>query len=234
MQFFWLPHINRFFITRFWGIVWIVLMSPFSWQCQNPCKLSLTSIIDWRAVQGTPPVARKANTWKMKETKPDLTNVLLYRRRPIRMRLLKMSMDSKSHSRHRSMCLPSPTIHTRLNDHCKLRSGFWRPGPWIPQRRSRTMLVWRPSVGRRPRIPREWKATLFTRARLDHLRRTILILSPTIHRWLDLLFTVSECTGLIHMLLSAGKRDLLFWYSNNSIRTFKRLSKTSFNNDQPR
>ena len=135
-------------------------------------------------------------------------------------------MDSKSHSRHRSMCLPSPTIHTRLNDHCKLRSGFWRPGPWTPQRRSRTMLVWRPSVGRRPRIPREWKenwATLFTRARLDHLRRTILILSPTIHRWLDLPFTVSECTSLIHMLLSAGKRDLLFWYSNNSIRTFKQL-----------
>ena len=35
---------------RLKGIVWIVLMSPFSWQCQNPCRLSLAFIIDWRVV----------------------------------------------------------------------------------------------------------------------------------------------------------------------------------------
>ena len=33
-----------------WGIVWIVLMSPFSWQCQNLCLLSLAFIINWRVV----------------------------------------------------------------------------------------------------------------------------------------------------------------------------------------
>ena len=33
-----------------WDIVGIVLMSPFSWQCQNPCGLSLAFIIDWRVV----------------------------------------------------------------------------------------------------------------------------------------------------------------------------------------
>ena len=35
-----------------WGIVWIVLMSPFSWQCQNLCLLSLAFITDWRVVLG--------------------------------------------------------------------------------------------------------------------------------------------------------------------------------------
>ena len=33
-----------------WGIVWNVLMSPFLWQCQNLCLLSLAFIIDWRVV----------------------------------------------------------------------------------------------------------------------------------------------------------------------------------------
>ena len=28
-----------------WGIIWIVLMSPFSWQGQNLCKLSLANIL---------------------------------------------------------------------------------------------------------------------------------------------------------------------------------------------
>ena len=38
---------------RLWGIVWIVFMSPFSWQCQNPGLLSLAFIcIDWRVVRG--------------------------------------------------------------------------------------------------------------------------------------------------------------------------------------
>ena len=32
------------------GIVWIVMMIPFSWQCQNLCLLSLAFIIDWRVV----------------------------------------------------------------------------------------------------------------------------------------------------------------------------------------
>ena len=35
---------------RLWGIVWIVLMSPFSWQCQNLCLLTLAFIIYWRVV----------------------------------------------------------------------------------------------------------------------------------------------------------------------------------------
>ena len=35
---------------RLWGIIWIVLMSPFSWLCQNLCLLSLAFIIDWRVV----------------------------------------------------------------------------------------------------------------------------------------------------------------------------------------
>ena len=30
--------------------MWIVLMSPFSWQCQNLCRLSLAFILDWRVV----------------------------------------------------------------------------------------------------------------------------------------------------------------------------------------
>ena len=33
-----------------WGIIWIVLMSPFSWQGQNLCGLSLAFIVDWRVV----------------------------------------------------------------------------------------------------------------------------------------------------------------------------------------
>ena len=37
---------------RLLGIVWIVLMSPFSWQCQNLCLLSLALITDWRVVCG--------------------------------------------------------------------------------------------------------------------------------------------------------------------------------------
>ena len=35
---------------RLWGIVWIILFSPFSWQCQNLCLLSLVFITDWRVV----------------------------------------------------------------------------------------------------------------------------------------------------------------------------------------
>ena len=35
---------------RLWGIVWIVLMRPFSWQCQNLCFMSLAFIIDWKVV----------------------------------------------------------------------------------------------------------------------------------------------------------------------------------------
>ena len=35
---------------RFWGIFWIVLMSPLSWQCQNLFWLSFAFIIDWRVV----------------------------------------------------------------------------------------------------------------------------------------------------------------------------------------
>ena len=35
---------------RLWGIVWIILMNLFSWQCQILCWLSLAFIIDWRAV----------------------------------------------------------------------------------------------------------------------------------------------------------------------------------------
>ena len=35
---------------RLWGIVWIVLMSPFSWQCRILCLLSLAFILDWRVV----------------------------------------------------------------------------------------------------------------------------------------------------------------------------------------
>ena len=36
---------------RLWGtIIWIVMISPFSWQWQNLCWLSLVFIIDWRAV----------------------------------------------------------------------------------------------------------------------------------------------------------------------------------------
>ena len=37
---------------RLLGIVEIVLMSPFSWQCQNLCGLSLAFIIDGRVVTG--------------------------------------------------------------------------------------------------------------------------------------------------------------------------------------
>ena len=37
---------------RLWGIVSIVLMSLFSWQCQNLCWLSLAFIIDRRVVTG--------------------------------------------------------------------------------------------------------------------------------------------------------------------------------------
>ena len=33
-----------------WGISGIVLMSLCSWQTQTPCKVSFTSIIDWRVV----------------------------------------------------------------------------------------------------------------------------------------------------------------------------------------
>ena len=35
---------------RLWGIVGIVLMSPFSWQGQNLCGLSLVFVKDWRVV----------------------------------------------------------------------------------------------------------------------------------------------------------------------------------------
>ena len=35
---------------RLWGIVSIVFISPFLWQCQNPCILSLAFIIDWGVV----------------------------------------------------------------------------------------------------------------------------------------------------------------------------------------
>ena len=35
-----------------WDIVWIVLFSPFSCQCQNLCLLSLVFITDWRVVLG--------------------------------------------------------------------------------------------------------------------------------------------------------------------------------------
>ena len=35
---------------RLWGIVLLVLASPFSWQGQNLCGLSLAFIIDWRVV----------------------------------------------------------------------------------------------------------------------------------------------------------------------------------------
>ena len=35
---------------RLWGIGLIVLMRPFSWQCQNLCLLSWAFIIDWRVV----------------------------------------------------------------------------------------------------------------------------------------------------------------------------------------
>jgi len=35
---------------RLWGIVCIILMSQFSWQCQNPCRPSLAFKIDWRVV----------------------------------------------------------------------------------------------------------------------------------------------------------------------------------------
>ena len=37
-----------------WGIVWIVLMNLFSWQCQNLCWLSLAFINDWRVVVCSP------------------------------------------------------------------------------------------------------------------------------------------------------------------------------------
>ena len=37
-------------IYRLWGIVGIVLMSPFSRQGQNLCGLSLAFILDWRVV----------------------------------------------------------------------------------------------------------------------------------------------------------------------------------------
>ena len=33
-----------------WGIVEMVSMSPFLWQCQNLCRLSLAFIIEWRVV----------------------------------------------------------------------------------------------------------------------------------------------------------------------------------------
>ena len=35
---------------RLRDIVWIVLMSPFSWQCQNLSLLSLLFVTDWRVV----------------------------------------------------------------------------------------------------------------------------------------------------------------------------------------
>ena len=38
------------FTSRLSGIFWIVLMSLILWQCQNPCRLSLAFIIDWRVV----------------------------------------------------------------------------------------------------------------------------------------------------------------------------------------
>ena len=42
--------VNLTLTCRLWGIVWIILMSPFSWQCQNLCSLSLAFIKDWRIV----------------------------------------------------------------------------------------------------------------------------------------------------------------------------------------
>ena len=42
--------LNLTLTYRLWGIVCIVLMSPFSWQCQNLCLLSLAFLIDWRVL----------------------------------------------------------------------------------------------------------------------------------------------------------------------------------------
>ena len=39
------------FTYRLWGIVWIVLMSPFSWQGQNLRRLTLVFVKDWRVVK---------------------------------------------------------------------------------------------------------------------------------------------------------------------------------------
>ena len=47
-----------------------VLTCPFSWQCQNPCRLSLAYIIDWR-------VEYKLRHWKQEPARLKKTTVIL-------------------------------------------------------------------------------------------------------------------------------------------------------------
>ena len=67
---------------RLWGIVWIVLMSPFSQQCQNLCLLSLAFIIDWRVVTGFFTWTEEVWLWILFLLDPILTWITSYLEEP--------------------------------------------------------------------------------------------------------------------------------------------------------